>query len=108
MEILNQGFDHVEFVVNSVHTFGPLFQKMGFEKIGERELAANGTASVLYAQGLIRILITQPTGPESASRSEAARFLQDHAEGICVLGLEVADATKAFTEAVKRGARPAR
>jgi len=106
MEILNQGFDHVEFVVRDFRPMGTIFEKLGFEKVGERTLPKAGTKSVLYSQGLVRILLTCPTGPHS--KSEAVNFLNKHAEGVCVLAIEVKDATQAFHETVKRGARPAR
>src|SRR4051794_3029116 len=111
MEILNQGFDHVEFVVNDVRAMGSTFEQLGFQKIGDRSLSSQGTKSVVYAQGFVRIVLTQPTGPVSSSsdnQPESLKFLNKHAEGICVLALEVRDATRAFEETTRRGARPAR
>jgi 4-hydroxyphenylpyruvate dioxygenase-like putative hemolysin len=111
MEILNQGFDHVEFAVNDIQPMSMVFQRMGFEKIGERKLAREGTKSALYAQGYVRILLTQSDHETAASVKqvpESMKFLKNHAEGICVLALDVKDATQAYQEAVKRGARPAR
>ena len=106
MEILNQGFDHVEFVVRDFRHMGTVFERLGFEKVGERSLPKAGTKSALYCQGLVRILLTCPTG--SNTKSESINFLNKHAEGVCVLAIEVKDATQAFNETVKRGARPAR
>lgn len=111
MEILNQGFDHVEY---SVHDLGPQSQmvgtleRMGFEKIGDRTLTEQGTQSVIYAQGFVRIILTRSLGLPSSENNLAVQFLQKQAEGICVLAIEVKDATRAFEETVRRGARPAR
>jgi 4-hydroxyphenylpyruvate dioxygenase len=112
VEIINQGFDHVEFVVNDARPMGMVFQRMGFEKLGERELPDQGTKTVAYGQGYVRILVTQPTGaPRVGAATEvphSIQFLRNHAEGICVLALDVKDATQAYEVAVKRGARSAR
>ncbi len=110
MEILNQGFDHVEYVLNDVRPMAQVFERLGFEKIGERR-SFEGTQTTAYAQGRVRILLTQEdrSSPSSNGKeSEPLRFLKKHAEGICVLAIEVKDATRAFEETVKKGARPAR
>lgn len=110
MKIQHQGFDHVEFIVQDVDAHGRMYEKLGFEKVGDRRLPAKGTRSVLWAQGLIRILLTQPDADHraEAERQDSVRFLRDHAEGICVLAVDVDDATAAFNETISRGARPAR
>ncbi len=108
MKILNQGFDHVEFIVNDIAAHAPIYERMGFEKVGEREFKSQGTRSVVYAQGLIRIMLTQPDGTPAAEHNLAVQFLRAQAEGICVLAVEVDNATAAFNETVGRGARPAR
>ncbi len=111
MEILNQGFDHVEYAVNDIRPMRAVFERLGFEKIGERTLSSKGTKSEVYAQGFVRVLLTQSLDPSNLSvgaDSESIKFLRKHAEGICVLAIEVKDATQAFEETVKRGARPAR
>ncbi len=109
MEILGQGFDHVEFVVHDPKNMGAVFTRMGFEKVGQRVLSQEDTQSVVYAQGLVRLILTSPlNASNSGSRSESLSFLRKHAEGVCVLALEVRDATRAFEEAVQKGARPAR
>ena len=72
MKIQNQGFDHVEFIVNDIAAHSRTYERMGFEKVGERHLKEKGTKSVLYAQGFVRILLTQSDGSpaaESQSRS---------------------------------------
>jgi 4-hydroxyphenylpyruvate dioxygenase len=108
MKILNQGFDHVEFIVRSIDQHRSMYEKMGFEKIGERKIPGRGTRSVVYAQGFVRIVLTECDASPAAENQECVRFLRAHDEGICVLAIEVDDATKAFEETTARGARPAR
>lgn len=107
MKIQNQGFDHVEYIVNDIAPLCGTFDRMGFERVGERHLSAKGLKSVLYAQGFVRIMLTQPDGSAAAEKQEATKFLRKQAEGICVLGVDVDDAAAAFKETVARGARPA-
>lgn len=107
MEILNQGFDHVEFVVGHLGQMASVFSRMGFEKIAQRTLSKQGTQSELYAQGRVRILLTQPHGPRVAQQPHSLQFLEKHGDGICVLAIDVKDATQAYRDAVKRGAKSA-
>jgi 4-hydroxyphenylpyruvate dioxygenase len=108
MRIQNQGFDHVEFAVEEIGKHAATYRRMGFEKVGESRLAAKGLRSELWAQGLIRILLTQHDGTAAGEAQESTRFLRKHAEGICVLAVDVDDAAAAFRETVGRGARAAR
>jgi 4-hydroxyphenylpyruvate dioxygenase len=59
------------------------------------------------AQGYVRILLSQPDGTAAGEKEKSVQFLRNQAEGITVLALDVADATQAFDEATRRGARPA-
>lgn len=106
MKILNQGFDHVEYILNDIKPMERVYSRMGFEKIGERATSSQGTKSIVMAQGLLRVMLSQPIHAESKGHS--VDFLRKQDEGICMLAIEVDDATKAFEETVKRGARPAR
>lgn len=109
MEILSQGFDHVEYSLKAIAPMEAVFQRMGFEKIGDRNLPQQGTKTVAYAQGRVRILLTQSTSSHSEkTQSNSMEFLRKQNEGICVLAIEVRDATRAFNDAVQRGARPAK
>jgi len=110
MEILNQGFDHVEYILNQIAPMRSVFERMGFEKLGERTLTHEGTRSELYAQGFIRILLTEPLPgvlESDTHRSHAIDFLKAQNEGICVLALDVKSAAQAFEETTARGAKPA-
>ena len=105
MKIQNQGFDHVEFIVNSVDQQAKVYTRMGFEKVGERRLPAQGTRSVLLAQGFARILLTESDQSPASQTSPAVQFLNQQAEGVCVLALDVDDATAWFNQSIARGAR---
>jgi 4-hydroxyphenylpyruvate dioxygenase len=107
MKILNHGFDHVEFVVHDIAKQAAVYERMGFEKVGERHLKNRGLKSALYAQGFVRILLTQSDGSAAAESQEAIRFLRAQAEGICVLAVEVDNSKSAYEEALARGARSA-
>lgn len=111
MQILTPGFDHVEFVVRSIDKYAKIFDRLGFEKTGSRELKDQGTRSVVLGQGNVRIVLTEPVAPGAleshADRSQALAFLKALDEGVCVLAVHVDDATKAFQETVARGAMPA-
>jgi 4-hydroxyphenylpyruvate dioxygenase len=108
MRIQNQGFDHVEFVLNDIGPQAKLYERMGFEKLGERHLKAKGLKTVVYGQGYVRILLTQPDGSAVAEQQLTTQFLRKQAEGVCVLAIDVDDATHWFNETTKRGAKPAR
>jgi 4-hydroxyphenylpyruvate dioxygenase len=107
VKIQNQGFDHVEFIVQDIARHAATYRRMGFEKVGERHLPARGIRSELYQQGLVRILLTQADGSPTGEREHSVQFLRKHAEGICVLAIDVDNAAQAFEETVARGARAA-
>lgn len=109
MRIENQGFDHVEFVVEDLAQHSGIYERMGFEKIGERVQADRGLKTIAYAQGFVRILLTAALpGDKRAESQLPLQFMRKHAEGICVLAIEVDDAKGAHDETVARGARSAR
>ena len=107
MKFLNQGFDHVEFVVNQISNHEQTWKRLGFEKIADVEVPTKGARHAVMAQGFIRIVLTQYDGSAAANAQTGYTFLKTHGEGICVLGAEVEDASAAFHEVVARGARPA-
>lgn len=107
MKIQNQGFDHVELIVKDLAPHIHMWERQGFEKIGERHLKERGLKSVLYAQGFVRVMITQPDGSPISQEQEEVRFLRRHGDGITVLAVDVDNATQAYEETVARGARSA-
>ena len=107
LKFLNTGFDHVEFIVNRVDDHASTYERLGFEKVGERTLPQRGIRSVVWQQGFIRILLTEGDGSSFAAKEESVQFLKHQDEGICVLGVEVENAEEAFNQLVERGAKPA-
>lgn len=107
MKFQNEGFDHVEFVVEKIAPLVATYKRMGFEVIGERDASATrGTRTVAMAQGFVRILLTEPVSSLGESQ-DAVKFLRAQSEGVCVLAVDVDDAEEAFEEAVACGARVA-
>jgi 4-hydroxyphenylpyruvate dioxygenase len=106
MKFENQGFDHVEFILNRIAPMSAKYLRMGFEKVGESR--AKGLKREVYAQGFVRIILSEPVaGDTSAESTEAVKFLRAQDEGICVLAVDVADPAAAFRESVAKGAKPA-
>jgi 4-hydroxyphenylpyruvate dioxygenase len=108
MKIQNQGFDHVEFSVDDIQSHRRIYERMGFECVGERHLPKSGTRSLLMQQGEVRILFTQPDGSPASDNDLAVQFRRKQDQGICVLAVDVEDAEQAYLETTKKGARPAR
>lgn len=107
MKIQNQGFDHVEYILNDIAPMVDVYRRLGFEKIGERKLSDRGIRTEAWAQGYVRILLTESDGSPASEKEHSVDFLKNQGEGICVLAVDVDDATKAFEETVERGAKPA-
>jgi len=107
-KFLNAGFDHVEFILKDVNSQTSAYERMGFEKVGERHLSKKGLKSVLWQQGFVRVLLTQSDGTPAAEKEESVKFLRNHAEAVCVLAVEVDDARAAYAETTANGARSAR
>jgi 4-hydroxyphenylpyruvate dioxygenase len=108
LKFINQGFDHVEFVVNEIASHQKCWTDMGFEVISDTTQPASGSRSVVMAQGFVRLMITAYDGSAASHTQLGYTFLKAHSEGICTLGAEVEDAKLAFEYTVSRGARPAR
>ena len=107
MKIQNQGFDHVEFVVHDLAHHEDIYKRMGFERIGSRELKSRGLKSTLWAQGFVRILLTQVDLAKAPDTDPRARFLREHGEGICTLAVDVDSAEGAYKLTTSKGARSA-
>lgn len=108
LKLLNEGIDHVEFVVRDLAQLGEVYRKLGFEKVGSRNLSARGIRSDLWAQGGVRILLTQTeTGAGAVEKEYSRQFIDRQDEGVCALALEVENVEETFQDTVNRGARPA-
>jgi 4-hydroxyphenylpyruvate dioxygenase len=107
MKILNQGFDHVEFAVNSVATHESMWARLGFEKIADQMVASKGARQVVMAQGFVRVLLTEYDDSNEAQLQFGHSFLKAHGDGICTLAVDVDDAVATYKEVLARGARSA-
>lgn len=99
------GTDYVELYVGnakqSAHFYKTAF---GFQELAYAGLE-NGVqdrTSYVLVQDKIRLVLTSPFDPES----EISHHIRKHGDGVKIIALWVDDATQAFSETVKRGAKP--
>jgi 4-hydroxyphenylpyruvate dioxygenase len=98
------GIDHVEMYVGNATEAAHFFMHaMGFKRAAYAglESGVRDRASHLVQQGRIRFLLTSPLH----GRTEIARHVADHGDGVKVVALAVPDAEEAYRVAVRRGAR---
>ncbi len=107
MKLLNQGFDHVEFVVADISLHEQTWEKIGFEKTADVQVPSKGCRQVVMSQGYVRILLTSYDSSPAAEKQAGSAFHRIHGDGICVLAAEVEDAAETYRELVSKGARPA-
>jgi 4-hydroxyphenylpyruvate dioxygenase len=99
------GTDYVEFYVGnakqSAHYYKTAF---GFQSLAYAglETGVRDKASYVLAQDKIRLVLTTPLN----SNSPINEHLRKHGDGVKVIALWVEDASKAFEETTKRGAKP--
>lgn len=99
------GTDYVELYVGnakqSAHYYKTAF---GFKEVAFAglETGVQDRVSYVLEQDKIRLVITAPLTPES----ELWEHIRQHGDGVKVVALWVDDATSAFQETVKRGAKP--
>ncbi len=93
-------FDHVEFAVSDLDASAHLYESMGFEKCGTREIRERGLHSILMGQGQIWILLSRST----RDSDPVAQFVERHGSGIFNIAFRCADAFSAAETAGRRGA----
>ncbi len=99
------GTDYVEFYVGnakqSAHFYKTAF---GFQSYAYRGLETGSKDSVSYVlkQDKIRLVLTTPLNSSSPINNHIVK----HGDGVKVIALWVDDATSAFEETTKRGAKP--
>jgi 4-hydroxyphenylpyruvate dioxygenase len=99
-----EAVDHLELWVGNArqaafyyeHAFG--FQPLAYSGL---ETGVRDHVAYVMQQGEVRLVITGALGPDS----EIATFVREHGDGVHRIALRVPDATRAYEEAVKRGAR---
>lgn len=89
------GVDFIEYSGTDAQYFENLFKKLGFVEAGK----IKNRDIKLFRQGDINYILN--TEPDTF----AATFAKAHGPSVCATGFRVANATRAFEAAVKRGAR---
>ncbi|HCN05484.1 MAG TPA: 4-hydroxyphenylpyruvate dioxygenase [Bacteroidetes bacterium] len=100
------GTDHIEFYVGNAKQASYFYRTaFGFQLVAYAgpETGVRDRASYVLQQGKIRLVLTAPMTPESPINNH----ISQHGDGVKVLALWVDDATKAWEETTKRGARSA-
>jgi 4-hydroxyphenylpyruvate dioxygenase len=98
------GIDHLElYVGNAKHFAYWLEHALGFREVAFAglESGVRDRASHVMQQGDIRLVLTSSL----QGRSEIARHVADHGDGVKVIAIRVPDADHAYREAVRHGAR---
>jgi 4-hydroxyphenylpyruvate dioxygenase len=98
---------HIEFLVGNARQASYFYRKgFGFSQVaykgletGDRELT-----SYVLSQGRVNFVFTTPLAPGHPS----AAHLCKHGDGVRDVALHVEDADRAFDEALRRGAQPAK
>lgn len=90
------GVDFLEYAGTDALYFENLFKRLGFTEIAK----IPNKDIKLFRQGDINFILN--TEPDTFAGS----FAKTHGPSVCATGFRVANATRAFEAAVKRGARP--
>lgn len=99
------GTDHIEFYCGNAKQSAFFYMSaFGFDLVAYAglETGVKDRASYVLQQGKIRLVLTSSFDPES----DISDHVRRHGDGVKFLSLWVNDATKAFEETVKRGAKP--
>jgi 4-hydroxyphenylpyruvate dioxygenase len=97
---------HVEFYVGNAKQAEFYYRKaFGFSRAGYSGLETGNreTTSYLLRQNNVNFVLTTPLTPDHP----AAEHIKQHGDGVRDIAFLVEDASGAYNEAVKRGARPA-
>lgn len=90
------GMEFVEYSSKDSAALEKLFTQLGFKEVGQHK-----TKNVsLWNQGRIHFIINREQD------SFAEHFNSEHGPSVCATGFRVKDATFAFEEALRRGAKP--
>ena len=99
------GTDFVELYVGNAKQAAHYYKTaFGFQSLAYAglETGAKDRTSYVVVQGKIKLILTTPFDPES----EISHHIRKHGDGVKVIALWVDNATSAFNETVKRGAKP--
>jgi len=98
------GTDYIEFYVSNSKQAAHFYKTaFGFQDLAYSGLETGMTdrESYVIVQDKIRIVLTSPL----KSGTDIGKHIDEHGDGVKVVALWVPDATKAYDEAVKRGAK---
>ena len=98
------GTDYVELYVGNAKQAAHYYKTaFGFQSLAYAglETGLRDRTSYVLQQGKIRLVLTTPFDPES----EISHHIRLHGDGVKVIALWVDDATKAYEETTKRGAK---
>ncbi|MFL5893854.1 MAG: 4-hydroxyphenylpyruvate dioxygenase [Thermoleophilaceae bacterium] len=98
------GIDHLELYVGNANQFAYWLRRaLGFREVAFAglESGVRDRSSHVLGQGDIRLVVTSSL----QGRSEIARHVADHGDGVKVVAIRVPDAEHAYREAVRHGAR---
>lgn len=99
------GTDYIElYVSNSKQAAHYYKTAFGFQSLAYSGLSTGQTETESYVvvQDKIKMILTSPLKPGTA----IGKHIDDHGDGVKTVALWVDDATHAYDEAVKRGAKP--
>ncbi|MEL0026863.1 MAG: 4-hydroxyphenylpyruvate dioxygenase [Schleiferiaceae bacterium] len=99
------GTDHVEIYVGNAKQSAYYFKTaFGFQEVAYAglETGVQDRTSYVLQQDKIRLVITS----SMVKDSDINRHLNEHGDGVSIVIYATADATKAFEETTKRGAKP--
>ena len=99
------GTDYIELYVSNAKQAAHFYKAaFGFQSLAYRglETGSRETESYVVVQDKIRLVLTSPL----KSGTDIGRHIDQHGDGVKVNALWVDDATYAYEEAVKRGAKP--
>mgnify|MGYP001362720131 FL=1 len=98
------GTDYVEFYVGNAKQAAHFYKTaFGFQSFAYKGLETGSKKEVSYVlkQGKIKIVLTTPLN----SKSSINEHLRKHGDGVKVIALLVNDASSAYNETIKRGAK---
>lgn len=98
------GTDYVEFYVSNAKQAAHFYKSaFGFQSLAKAglETGLRDRESYVVVQDKIRLILTSPL----KSGTDIGRHIDKHGDGVKVIALWVEDATYAYNEAVKRGAK---
>ena len=98
------GTDYLEFYVSNAKQAAHYYKSvMGFQSMAYAglETGQRDFESYVVVQDKIRLVLTSPL----RSGTDVGRHIDAHGDGVKVNALWVADATRAYNEAIKRGAK---